>query len=109
MKFEDARKYSQTITAKKFWIVMTNGGGSHLYEGKAEKRFGEWVHYKRFAGWKDSCPPEKSIRCRTKGKKWEGVWLAQELTRTDWKIQIISNEVKLLLTQRNNYHNIYKK
>lgn len=109
MTFPEALKYAQTIQAKRFWLVMTNGGGTHLHECKAEKRFGEWCHFRRFAGWKDAFPAKQAIRCRTKGKKWESFWLASQLTRTDWRIQVISNEVKILLTQANNYHKIYKR
>ncbi len=113
MKFKDADKYAQTVTAKRFWLFMSNGNTIHLYEGQAFKSYGQWGHKKRFAGWKDLCgrngKPEKAIRCSTAHKKWKTFWLASELTRTDWKIQILSDEAKLLLCQSLNYAKIYGK
>ena len=109
MNFKEAEAIEQTITAKRFWMVMSNANGWHLHECKAEKHFGRWCHFKRFAGWKDSWGDRQAVRCKTAHKKWEGFWLAQQLTRTDWKVQVISNEVKILLTQRNNYHKLYSK
>jgi hypothetical protein len=112
MTFKQAIAFGQTVTAKLFWMVIQNGGTIHLYECRAYKLRGEWVHEKRFAGWKDKSygddKPKQAIRCDTKGKRWKPFWLASELTRTDWKVEVISNEVKILLTQKENYHKVYK-
>lgn len=110
--FKDAVKYGNTIRNKHFWIVQVNQASLHLMECKTKIIHGEPAHLWRFAGWKDLCGnngrPEKSIRCSTKSKRWKSFWLASELTRRDWQVSIISDEMKNLLTTKDNYHKFYK-
>lgn len=114
MTFEEAKIIADKVTAKRFWIISTSGGAIHLHECKSEKKYGTWGHKWRFAGWLDTDNYgtkryHRPIRCSTNGKRWKSFWLASELTRTDWKIQIVSEEVKNLLAQEVNYDLIYKK
>lgn len=105
MTFKQAQREEKKITAKRFGMLKENGNGVWIYECKTEIQFGRPCHYERFRGccWKHYYGYQKHDKSIYPGRKWEGFWLASELTRTDWKVTIISEAVlDTILTNSSN-------
>lgn len=95
MTFKQALKEEKKITAKRFGMLKESGIGVWFYECKSIKVNGSIGHKCRYRGcyWKNYAGYKKPDKSVCDGKKWEGFWLASELTRTDWKTTIVSEDV----------------
>ncbi len=90
---KQAKKIADKTIAPRFGLLMENGNGVWIYEGRSSQRYGRLCHERRFRGcvWNNwNKQPDKHIYS---GKKYEGVWLEHELYRTDWKVTLVSAAV----------------
>ena len=105
MTFKQAQKEEKKITASRFGMLKENGLGVWYYECKTVKKCGSFYHYCRFRGCLMNLFDHRSEKYNKSvypGRKWDGVWIASELTRTDWKVTVISEAVlDAILTDKN--------
>ena len=104
-----AKRLAAKTTAPRFGLLMESGIGVWIYECRsipANKNFGIIGHEKRFRGCLSDTYSDKGSRFQKyiyNGGSYKRFGLVWQLTRTDWKVSIISERVlDALLLDKNN-------